>query len=87
MISNDFRVIENGIIPIYQKNNNHLVDARELHNFLGSKQQFSDWIKNRISKYEFIENVDFTLHKFMNAYQTEQTEYILTLDTAKELPT
>ncbi|MBK2027265.1 antA/AntB antirepressor family protein [Allofrancisella guangzhouensis] len=29
------------------------VNARELHSFLESKQQFADWIKNRISKPRF----------------------------------
>ena len=40
------------------------VSARELHSFLESKQDFSTWIKNRIEKYEFVENQDFIkLHK------------------------
>ena len=41
------------------------VNARELHTFLESKQDFSTWIKNRIEKYEFVENADYLLHKFM----------------------
>ena len=36
------------------------VNARELHAFLGSKRQFTDWIKNRIEQYDFVENQDFT---------------------------
>ena len=35
------------------------VSARELHKFLGSKQDFSNWIKNRIEKYDFVENQDY----------------------------
>lgn len=35
------------------------VSARELHKFLESKQKFADWIKNRIEKYDFIENQDY----------------------------
>ena len=35
------------------------VNARELHAFLQSKQDFSTWIKNRIEKYGFVENQDF----------------------------
>ena len=30
------------------------VNARDLHSFLESKQDFSTWIKNRIEKYDFI---------------------------------
>ena len=36
-----------------------VVNARDLHVFLGSKQKFSTWIKGRIQKYGFIENEDF----------------------------
>jgi phage anti-repressor protein len=35
------------------------VNARELHNFLESKQDFSTWIKSRIEKYGFDEGQDF----------------------------
>lgn len=38
---------------------NQAVSARELHQFLESKQKFADWIKNRIAKYGFEENKDF----------------------------
>ena len=40
------------------------VNARELHAFLESKQDFSTWIKNRIEQYGFVENQDFiSFHK------------------------
>ena len=38
-----------------------LVSGRELHKFLESKTDFSDWIKAKIEKYGFIEDEDFTL--------------------------
>ena len=64
------------------------VSARELHEFLGSKQDFSTWIKNRISDYDFVENQDFVVfHKKMenpNGGRPSQ-EYFITLDMAKEL--
>ena len=42
------------------------VNARELWKKLESKQQFSDWIKNRIEKYGFVEGEDYImLHKIM----------------------
>ena len=62
------------------------VSARELHEFLGSKQEFANWIKNRIEKYGFIENHDFliTLSKTPNGGRPSQ-EYFITLDMAKQL--
>ena len=54
------------------------VNARDLHAFLESKQDFSTWIKNRIAKYDFIENQDFKLiHKKM-----EQVSGVSTLNIA-----
>ena len=62
------------------------VSARELHEFLESKQDFSTWIKNRIEKYEFVENQDYImLHKKMEANNATLIEYYITLDMAKEL--
>lgn len=66
-----------------------VVSARELHKFLESRRDFSNWIKDRIEKYGFIENQDYQL---LNNFG-EQTgrgghnkkEYALTLDTAKEI--
>lgn len=37
----------------------HAVNARELHTYLESKQEFSKWIKKRISDYGFLEGTDF----------------------------
>ncbi len=69
------------------------VNARELHTFLESKQQFSDWIHSRIEKYGFSENVDFLI--VSENYETNtqngqrrvsiRNDYHITLDMAKEL--
>lgn len=64
------------------------VDARELHEFLESRQQFGDWIKKRIKQYGFAKGIDFTrFHKTMKANNTNinTKEYYLTIDMAKEL--
>lgn len=66
------------------------VSARELHEVLESKQQFSDWIKNRIDKYGFAEGVDYqAIHNFMKCQNgiggTVRIEYALTINAAKEL--
>ena len=38
-----------------------LVSARELHEGLEVGKKFTDWIKNRINKYRFEENEDYTI--------------------------
>lgn len=38
---------------------NPVVNARELHEFLEVGKDFSTWLKSRIKKYGFVENVDF----------------------------
>lgn len=65
-----------------------LVNARDLHNFLESKRDFTTWIKDRIKKYNFIENEEYTLLTVPVEQVTGTkylAEYILTLDTAKEI--
>lgn len=67
------------------------VNARDLWMFLESKQQFGDWIKNRIDQYNFIQDVDFIcFHKTMKAENSNEAnktfkEYHISLDMAKEL--
>lgn len=64
------------------------VNARELWAFLESKQEFANWIQSRIKKFGFSEGVDFAVDKIINgknAGQFAPTEYIVSLDMAKEL--
>ena len=66
------------------------VNARDLHKNLEVKTKFATWINNRINKYEFIENIDFTSKKIMlktfnpknGEGGTILKEYILTFDMA-----
>ena len=72
--------VENSVLRV--------VNARELHEFLASKQNFSNWIKSRINKYDFIEGVDF-ICVTKSGEGTNQgfqaIEYFITLSMAKEL--
>lgn len=64
------------------------VDARSLHKSLGSKQDFSTWIKRRISQCQFKENFDFVvLHQKVEQVSGAKylVEYIVTADMAKHL--
>ncbi|AKH38167.1 MULTISPECIES: antA/AntB antirepressor family protein [Nitrosomonas] len=36
-----------------------LCNARDLHQFLESQQQFANWIKNRIEQYGFVKDEDY----------------------------
>ena len=76
------------LIPISENNGKQAVSARDLHAFLESKQEFANWIKNRIEKYDLIENEDYVV--FDKSVKNPNggrplTEYALTIDAAKEL--
>ncbi|WP_039760504.1 antA/AntB antirepressor family protein, partial [Bartonella queenslandensis] len=63
------------------------VSARELHAFLEIKRDFSNWIKDRINKYDFKKERDYilTLAKIGERQNVVLKEYHLTLNVAKEL--
>lgn len=82
----------NQLITITQnENNDQVVSGRELHNFLGVKDHYTDWFKD-MCKYGFTENVDFiTLNEL-----SEKTEgsrlvkrniinHAIKIDMAKEI--
>ena len=78
----------NMLIPVTEDAGKRAVNARDLHIFLESKQQFADWIKNRIRQYGFIENQDYQVfHNLMNNPNGGRptTEFALSIDMAKEL--
>lgn len=63
-----------------------VVDARELHQYLELKWQFSNWIQLRIKQYEFTQDADYSIIKnLLKKGAKPSTEYTLTLDMAKEL--
>lgn len=76
--------------PVIQQHEilEQVVNARELHEFLASKRQFANWIKERIESYEFVENVDYVV--FNNFVKNPKggrssIEYAITVTMAKEL--
>ena len=78
----------NELIKITEKDGRRAVSARELHQFLENKRQFTDWIKQRIEQYWFVENQDFeVIHNFEKNPDGGRptTEYALSIDMAKEL--
>lgn len=87
---NNFKLFQDGLIKIYENDKQEqLVDARELFIRLrgeNTQTKFTDWISEKINKYGFIEDVDFTSFSQKNEKGGRPTiEYALTLDTAKEI--
>ena len=77
------------LIPLHSQtidgNAVETVNAKELHEFLEVRSKFADWIKNRISEYDFTVNQDFTTVSKNLENGGRSIEYYITLDMAKEL--
>jgi phage anti-repressor protein len=79
------KIVESGIVPVYEDREARvLVNARELHEFLGVSWKFTDWIQDRIEKYKFSEE-DFFRFSGKSTGGRPMTDYLLTIDMAKEL--
>src|SRR5699024_8754800 len=61
--------------------------AREHHEFLRVRKDFTTWIKNKIKKYDFIENHDYAIALTRTGERKNiiKHDYILKLDMAKEV--
>ena len=74
------------LIKVTEENGEQLVSARDLHELLEVKKDFSDWIKVYInnSDYGFEEGLDYTIIKRLSSTSTPRPriEYILKLETA-----
>lgn len=65
---------------------NSVVSGRDLHEFLGVKDNYTDWFKRMVA-YGFAENVDFIglSEKSDKLVGRPRTDHALTLDMAKEI--
>ena len=83
------------MIPILKQTigneNVHCVNARELWQKLGSKQDFSTWVKKRIADTQAIEGVDFIVSKSIpqkngiaKGGDLRSIDYFISIDIAKE---
>nr|DAY59006.1 MAG TPA: AntA/AntB antirepressor [Caudoviricetes sp.] len=91
----------NELIPIQENNGQRAVNARDLHAFLQVGKDFSNWIKGRVDKYDFVEGKDFEVLYFdyrgnllnirhaklgdSENQQVSKIEYALSISMAKEL--
>ncbi|MCK5061801.1 antA/AntB antirepressor family protein [Candidatus Parcubacteria bacterium] len=92
-------------IKVVQKDFNgekkRFVNARELHQWLGVGKRFATWITDRVSKYDFVEDLDYfvSIPNFGNGEKVLKSgkiidaktgrilpkEYVISVDMAKEL--
>lgn len=88
ILNMNYKVIENELLPIYENEKKEkLVNARELHSIMKVGRDFTNWIKDRIKKYDFVQNEDYilTLAKIGERQNVIKHEYYLTVNMAKEL--
>lgn len=63
-------------------------DARDIHEYVQSKQQFANWIQKRIAEIGAVEGVDYLINKFIkqvNGQGRQVTEYYVTPIMGQEL--
>lgn len=73
------------MIPITCESGKASVDARDLHAFLEVGKDFSNWIKDRIQQFGFVEGQDFSPNLAESTGGRPSKEYTLSMDMAKEL--
>lgn len=64
------------------------VNARDLHAFLEVGKDFSNWIKDRIEQYSFVQDQDYLLAEIGEQHPTGmkyRKDYFISIDMAKEL--
>jgi phage anti-repressor protein len=84
-LRNHRRAQTNELISIVRNNGKKAVNARDLHKRPEVTTRFNDWITRRIEEYGFSEGEDFYSILSKSTGGRPAAEYILTLDTAKEL--
>ena len=78
----------NSIVSITNETGRPTVDARELHARLGSKQQFSTWIKYRLTQCDFKEGPDYTRIRRISYHKSggsPRKDFTLSLSAAQSI--
>lgn len=76
--------MKNELINVREENGKILVSGRELHEGLGVKARYNDWIKNMIG-YGFEDGTDYTKILVQCIRGQNQYDHVITLDMAKEI--
>nr|WP_281377770.1 antA/AntB antirepressor family protein [Sphingobium subterraneum] len=74
---------EAAVIP-QDREGETMIDARQLYDWLRIKDRFHQWMRRRVAEYGFEEGPDFCT-SVCKTRGRPRTDYLLTLDTAKEL--
>ncbi|EAH0961427.1 phage antirepressor Ant [Listeria monocytogenes] len=82
----NLQVIANEMLPVLENEQGEkFVNARELHQSLQVGKKFATWITDKLSNYGFSKDEDYFPILGESTFGRPRTEYLLTLDTAKEL--
>jgi len=74
------------LIPLIKRGETEQwVDARTLHRFLQIGKDFSNWIKDYIRDFEFVEGRDYSPYVAKSTGGRQAIEYSITLDMGKHL--
>lgn len=77
---------ENELVPVYETSTDEkVVYGSELHSVLEVKSNYRDWIRNRLSECEAVENEDYEAAKILAPSGQTKIDHIIKLDTAKEM--
>lgn len=83
------KLFESGLIPVYEnKQQEKVINARELHSILKVETRFDTWINRRIVDYEFEEGKDYCSILSVRSdgkAGKKRTEYLFKTDSAKEI--
>lgn len=77
---------EREMVPVYKTDKGeYVVSGTELHRILGVRSYYRDWVKNRLNDCDATEGEDFQTFAKKLAKGRPTQEYIIKLDTAKEM--
>ena len=83
---NGLKVIENELVPVYETSTGEkVVYGSELHEVLEVKSRYREWIDRRLLDIDAVENEDFQAAEISAPSGQTKKEYIIKLDTAKEM--
>ena len=79
-------VIENELVPVYETSaGEKVVYGSELHEVLGVKSRYREWIDRRLADIDAVEYEDFEAAEISAPSGQTKKDHIIKLDTAKEM--